>query len=75
VGRLFAAVAADPVLLRRFAQPLVLLLQTRNLSRVIRNGSVACVVACHDAAVGSRLTPRGSTERRNTESRRPSSWT
>ena len=36
-------------------------------------GSVACVVACRAAAVGSRLDPRCSTQRRNTESRRPSS--
>ncbi len=37
------------------------------------DGSVACVVGRRDAAVGSRLAPRCSTHRRNTESRRPSS--
>src|SRR5213592_968679 len=37
------------------------------------DGSVACVVGRRDAAVGSCPAPRNSTQRRNTESRRPSS--
>src|ERR1700674_1370260 len=37
------------------------------------DGSVACVVGRRAAAVGSRPAPRNSTQRRNTESRRPSS--
>src|SRR5947208_681465 len=36
-------------------------------------GSVACVVGRRVAAVGSRPAPRSSTQRRNTDSRRPSS--
>src|SRR6266481_5735714 len=37
------------------------------------DGSVACVVGRRAGAVGSRPAPRCSTQRRNTESRRPSS--
>src|ERR1700738_5028950 len=37
------------------------------------DGSVACVVGPRAAPVGSRPAPRNSTQRRNTESRRPSS--
>jgi hypothetical protein len=37
------------------------------------DGSGACVVGRRAAAVGSRPAPRHSTQRRNTESRRPSS--
>jgi hypothetical protein len=37
------------------------------------DGSAACVVGRRAAAVGSRPAPRSSTQRRNTESRRPSS--
>src|SRR6266852_2685362 len=37
------------------------------------DGSVACVVGLRAAAVGSRPAPRCSTQRRNTESRSPSS--
>ena len=37
------------------------------------DGSVACVVGRRAAAVGSRPAPRNSTQRRNTESRKPSS--
>src|SRR5450432_2991337 len=38
------------------------------------DGSVACVVGRQAAAVGSSPAPRSSTQRRKTESRRPSSW-
>src|ERR1700756_2186283 len=37
------------------------------------DGGAACVVGRRDASVGSRPAPRSSTQRRKTESRRPSS--
>src|SRR6202043_2251554 len=56
-------------------------MRNRSLSRCKRaisaawsaDGSVACVVGRRAAAVGSRPAPRSSTQRRSTESRRPSS--
>jgi hypothetical protein len=55
------------------AQAQLKLVRIRAVRAESAEGTVACVMGRRAAAVGPRPAPRSSTQRRNTESRRPSS--